>query len=89
MTGEVTPLLVRSDFGSYLGAVHFFRRVDGSIHANLVDMPAHVIDGKATLCDRFFMVAHWCLEGVTDLMRQGLRFDEDTRASIVPEEQKP
>jgi hypothetical protein len=75
------PIGTAPGIGSYLGQINFFRRPDGSIHANLIDMPPHVIESEATICDRFFLASKWCLDGTLDLMRQGLRFDEETRQS--------
>ena len=74
---EVTP--IGAGDGSYLGSGAFYRRADGSIKAAVEQMPVHVIEGEQTITARFFLVAQWCLAGVLDLMRQGVRFDEETR----------
>jgi hypothetical protein len=74
------PIKLRAAVGSYLGAVHFYRCPDGTINAVLVDMPSHVIERDDTICKRFFRAADWCMHGASDLMQQGLRFDEEHRA---------
>ena len=78
MTDNVVQL--GETIGTIICSVNFFRRPDGSIHANLIHMPEYVIENKASICDRFFLAAQCCVDGTLDLMRQGLRFDEETRA---------
>ena len=77
---DAVPLLAGQ--GSYLCTVSFYRRADGEITATLDVMPTHVIDGEETITARFFKAASWCFTGALDLMRQGLRFDEETRAAL-------
>lgn len=81
---SVVPL--QSGQGSYLCSLSLYRMSDGSIRVALEDMPSHVIEADATIAARFFRAAEWCLEGVLDLMRQGVRFDEETRSLAEPKE---
>lgn len=80
MSGQVTEL--RSAGGSYLCTVAYYRMPDGTIRASLQDMPAHVIEAEPTITARFFAAAQWSLSGMLDLMRQGVRFDEEHRTSV-------
>lgn len=78
---SVVPLQAAQ--GSYLFSASYYRMPDGSIRAALDDMPVHVIEGEDTIATRFFRAAAWSVEGALDLMRQGCRFDEETRASML------
>lgn len=87
MVDEVENVVaLNSAQGSFLCGLSLFRLPDGSIRAILDDMPAHVIEAEATITRRFFKAAEWSVEGALDLMRQGLRFDEETRSSLPEEE---
>lgn len=66
--------------GSYLATITVFRMPDGSTRAVLEDMASDQIEVVPTITERFFKVASWCMSAAPDLMRQGLRFDEETRA---------
>jgi hypothetical protein len=67
--------------GSYLMTVAYYRLPNGEINAVIEDMPASVIESEATISARFTRAAIWTLDGMLSLMRQGVRFDEETRAS--------
>lgn len=73
---------IQAGEGSYLCSISLYRRPDGSIRAALHDMPAHVVEAEPTITARFFRAAGWCLDGMLDLMRQGVRFDEEHRESV-------
>lgn len=75
------PTPIRAGEGSYLCRVDLYRAPTGEIRAALVDMPDHVIEARETVTKRFFMLAEWCLTASLDFMRQGIRFDEETRAA--------
>lgn len=79
MTDNVTAL--HSSTGSFLCTVSFYRKPDGEIAAVLEEMPDHVIETKQTITERFFAAASWCANGSLDLMRQGVKFDEETRST--------
>lgn len=79
MADQPTPL--NAARGSYLCTVSYFRRADGSIAAALDAVPVHVIEAEPTISARFFKAAQWSLAGMLDLMRQGVRFDDETRAA--------
>lgn len=67
--------------GSFLATITLRRRADGVITATLQDMPDHEIDNEPTITARFIKAAAWAQEGALDLMRQAIRFCENTRAS--------
>lgn len=70
---------LEADKGSFLCSVDLYRAPDGAIRATLREMPAHVIEAEPTITARFFAAAQWCISGSLDLMRQGVRFEEETR----------
>lgn len=78
---RVVPL--QSAEGSLLCTVSYYRMADGSIRASLDDMPGHVIEAESTITQRFWNAAQWTLPGMLDLMRQGLRFDDEHRATLA------
>ena len=69
--------------GSYLATIEFYRLPSGEISAVLRDMAHDQIEQEPSVSARFTKLASWCLHGVLDLMRQGLRFDEEHRATIA------
>lgn len=75
---NVTP--IRPSEGSYLANVSFYRMPDGDVRAVLEDMASHQIEQLPSITERFFKVSGWAIKGAMDLLRQGLRFDEETRA---------
>lgn len=67
--------------GSFLATITLRRRADGVITATLEDMPDQEIDNEPTITARFIKIAAWAQEGALDLMRQAIRFCEETRAA--------
>lgn len=67
--------------GSHLMTIAYYRLADGSINAVLEEMPVHVIERHPTISMRFAMAAQWSVEGALSLMRQCVRFDDETRAA--------
>lgn len=67
--------------GSFLATVELRRRADGRVIAVLRDMPVHEIDNEATITARFVKAAAWMQDGMIDLMRQAVRFDDEARAA--------
>ena len=76
----VTPM--RKALGSHLCTVSLYRAPTGEIVATLDDRPIHVIEAQDTITQRFFKVAQWCVSASMDFMRQGVRFDDETRKSV-------
>ena len=79
----MSVISLRKALGSHLCTVSLYRAPDGKIVAVLDDMPVHVIEGESAITARFFKAATWCSSAALDLMRQGLRFDEENRAAIT------
>jgi hypothetical protein len=77
MAGEVKQ--IGSATGSFLMRVDFYRLPRGEISAVLQGMPAYVIESEPTISARFTKAAMWAVEGALSLMRQAVRFDEETR----------
>lgn len=75
--GEVK--IIGAGTGSHLMTVDFYRLPNGEINAVLSHMPVPVIEAEATISDRFTKAAMWAIEGGLSLMRQAVRFDEETR----------
>ncbi len=75
------PTSIQPGEGSYLCRVDLYRTPAGKIRATLVHMPDHVIEARETVARRFFTLAEWCLNASIDFMRQGVGFDEETRAA--------
>ena len=73
----VIPLRVAQ--GSELATVRLWRMPDGQIRAELLDMPAHVIESEATIAARFTKAAEWSLGASLDFMRQACNFDPDSQ----------
>jgi hypothetical protein len=61
--------------------VDYYRLPNGSINAVLHDMPKSVIESEATISARFTKAAIWTVEGALSLMRQAVRFDDESRAA--------
>jgi hypothetical protein len=67
--------------GSLLATITLRRRADGRIIATLEDMPIHEIENESTISARFTKAAMWAFDGVIDLMRQAVIFDDESRAA--------
>jgi hypothetical protein len=65
--------------GSYLATIDLYRDPTGEIRAVLQHMPVPVIESEATISARLFKTGQWAIEAGLDLMRQGVRFDHETR----------
>jgi len=57
--------------GSHLCTITLVRRPDGSIAAQLVEMPPELIETTGEdVASRVDIIAHWLLDGAADMERQ-------------------
>lgn len=77
MSENVIPM--RAATGSELATITLFRMPDGSIRAQLCDMPTHVIESEETISARFTSAAGWLIEASADFLRQACHFDPESQ----------
>lgn len=62
--------------GSFIASIDFYRLPDGSIRAELRDMPNWLIEAHDTVSDRFNYLADEVAKAPENLRAQGSAFDE-------------